>query len=82
MLCIFALALTVSEKLTFNNFGLQKVVQGHGVQFSQLQHSMANVQLYKCLLYNFALNLTISEIKFLKKFDLRKVSQGHGVQFS
>ena len=25
-----------------------KVGQGHGVQFSQLQHSMANVKIYKC----------------------------------
>ena len=41
---IFALALIISE--TKNKmFDLQKVGQGHGMQFSQLQHSMANVKI-------------------------------------
>ena len=43
----FALALTVSEILTFKISYLQKVGQVHGVQFSQC-HSMANVKIYKC----------------------------------
>ena len=31
ILCIFALALTISDVLTFTNFDLQKVGQDHGV---------------------------------------------------
>ena len=44
------------------NAQLQDVGQGHRVQFSQLDHSMANVQIYKCLPHMFALSLTISDI--------------------
>ena len=36
---------------------LQKVGQGHGVQFSQLQHSMLNAKIDKCLPQIFALVL-------------------------
>ena len=43
-------------------FYLQKVGQGHGVQFWQLQRSMANVRIYKLLPAILALALTVSEI--------------------
>ena len=43
----FALALTVSEILTFIFFYIQKVGQGHGVQFLQRRYSMANVRIHK-----------------------------------
>ena len=45
---IFALALTISEILIVKIFDHQDVGQGHGVQFSQWQHSMANIKIYKC----------------------------------
>ena len=45
----FALALTVSEILPFKIVDLEKVGQGHGVQFSQWQQPMANVKIYKIL---------------------------------
>ena len=38
-----ALALTVSEILTFKMFDLQTVDQGHGVKFSSLHHSMTKL---------------------------------------
>ena len=41
---IFVLAFNVSEILTFYNFDLQKVGQGHEEQFL---HSIANVKIYK-----------------------------------
>ena len=47
------------RNITFFIFDIQKVGQGHGVQFSQLSYSMANVKIYKCLAYIFALDLTI-----------------------
>ena len=47
---------------------LEKVGNGHGVQFSQLHHSMTNVKIYKCLQHIFALALTISEIYIFKNF--------------
>ena len=31
----------------FLKFEIENVGQGHGVQFSELQHSMANVNIYK-----------------------------------
>ena len=40
-------------------FNFKKVGQDHGVQFSQLHHSMAKVKIYKCLPYIFALDLTV-----------------------
>ena len=43
--CIFALALTVSEKLTFQIFNLKKVGQGHEEQFSQCCPSLANIEI-------------------------------------
>ena len=60
----FALAPIDSEILIKCQFltYLQKVGQCHGVQFSQLHHSMANVKIYKCLPLIFALALTVSEI--------------------
>ena len=54
----FALALTVSEISFFFIFGLQILGQGHGVQFSQLHHSMANVKIYKRLAHICALSST------------------------
>ena len=39
--------------LTFQLFYLQKVGQGHGIQFSQLRYSMANVKIYKRNLFTF-----------------------------
>ena len=44
--------------ITILKFLPQKVGQGHGVQFSQLHHSMANVKIYKCLPQIFALALS------------------------
>ena len=44
------------------NVYLQKIGQGHGVKFSQLRHSMADVEIYKCLPHIFALAPTVSEI--------------------
>ena len=44
---IFALALTVSEILTFQMFDLLKVGQGHGVQFLQCCPAMANDKICK-----------------------------------
>ena len=41
---------------------LQKVGQGHGVQFSQGCHSMVNIKIYKSRPHIFALALTTSEI--------------------
>ena len=46
--------------LAIKMFDLQQVGQGHGVQFSQLQLSMANVKIYKCLSHIFALALIVS----------------------
>ena len=66
----------------FNFFYLQKVGQGHGVQFSQLHVSMANVKIYKCLPQIFALTLTVSEIYKFKICDLQKIGQGHEMQFA
>ena len=48
--CIFALALTASDR--------QTVGQGHRVQFLQLYHSMANAKIYKCLIFA----LTVPEV--------------------
>ena len=46
----------------FIDITIQKVGQGHGVQFLQLHHLMANVKIYKYLPEIFGLALTISEI--------------------
>ena len=62
-------------------FDLQKVGHGHGVQLSQLHHSMANIQICKRLPHIFALALTVSDIKILS-FELQNIGQGSGVQFS
>ena len=58
---IFALDLTILE-IQFKICYLQKVGQGHEVQFSQLYHLMANVKNYKFLPNIFAQGLTVSEI--------------------
>ena len=44
---IFVPALTASEILIFLTFDLQKVDQGHRVQFMQLYHSIANAKYMK-----------------------------------
>ena len=76
---LVALALIVSEILTFYIFDLQKIGEGDGVQFSQLLHSMTNVIIYnKRHPHIFALALTLSEIYM---FDLQNVGQGYGVNF-
>ena len=58
---IFTLARTfqIYNKI---NLLLYNVGQGRRVQFSQLHHSVANVKIYKYLLYISALALTVSEI--------------------
>ena len=43
----FMLAVTMPEILMFQICYHQKVCQGHGVQFLQWDHLMANVQIYK-----------------------------------
>ena len=48
-----ALARAISEKLTFQICYLQKISQGHGVQFSKLRHSMANVKIYNSIFLHF-----------------------------
>ena len=45
--CIFALALTVFEILTFEIFDLEKVGQGHRVQHWHCRRQIANVKIYK-----------------------------------
>ena len=66
------LALTLSEIKIFNFLDLQKVDQGHGVQFLQLQHSMAIVKFYKCFPHIFAFALTFSEILKFKFLTYKK----------
>ena len=58
----------------FWNFLLSKSRSGHGVQFSQLHDSMANVKIYK---YIFALDLTVCENLIFQTFDIENVGQGH-----
>ena len=58
----FSIAFTVSEIPKFLIYDFQKVGQGHGVQYSLLHHSMANVIIYKCLPHILCLTVTISEI--------------------
>ena len=54
--CIFMLALTISEILTFKMFDLKKVCHGHRVQLSQWSHSMAKIKINKrdCLHFLFS----------------------------
>ena len=56
---MFALALTVSDILTFHIFYIQQVGQSHGVQFSQWRHSMADIKISKCRFLNFVFLLII-----------------------
>ena len=59
---------------------LQKVFQGHGVQFSQLHNSMANyIKIYKCFPHVFVLAPFLRFNNF--NYYLPKVGQGHGVHF-
>ena len=51
--CIFPLALTISEILTFQIFDIKKLGQGQEVQFLQLHNSTANIKIYKCILHSF-----------------------------
>ena len=74
--------ITLSEISIFQKIYLQKVGQGHGVQFSQCQRSMTNAKIYKILAHNFAPALTVSDILKLKMSYLEIVGQGHGVHFS
>ena len=60
LVLLFALAFTVFYIIL--NCDLQKVDQGHRVQFSQLRHSMAKVKIYTCLPHILALALTVSDI--------------------
>ena len=60
---------------------LQKIGQGHEVQFSKLNHSMANVKFYKCLQHTLRQLLTFQRYKNFK-FCPSKIGQGHRVQFS
>ena len=57
-----AIALTVSEILTFQICDLENLGQGHTGQHSQWSHSMANINLYKCHTTSFSLALTVFEI--------------------
>ena len=43
----FALAVTISKTLTFQNFDFEKVGQSHGPQVLQDCHSMGNIKIYK-----------------------------------
>ena len=63
---IIALALSVSEILTFYDF--QKSMWRSRVKFSQLHHSMAIVKICKCLPYIFALAVTVSDLKIFNFF--------------
>ena len=70
---IYALALTVSE-IYFQFFLSKKIGKSHGVQFSQLDHSMENVKICKCLPHIPALALTVSEIYKCFIFTSKKSS--------
>ena len=60
----FAIALTVSEK--FKLLILEsRLLQGHGVQFSQRHHSLANVKIYKGIPAHYAIVLTVSDTTIL-----------------
>ena len=63
VLCIFVLALTVSEILTFLNFDLHKVRESN---FFTMTLFEANVKIYKCATHTFMLALTNSKIYKLK----------------
>ena len=61
---LYTQALTVSKILKFQIFYFQKVDQDHVLQFSQLRHSMANVNINKNS-HICALVLTVLKIKIL-----------------
>ena len=70
---IFALALTLSEMLTFKIVYLQKVDQGNRAQFSQCCPLMAHIEIDKSHPMHFSLALTISETLIFHIFYLQKV---------
>ena len=50
------------KDIKISNFYYQKLRQGHGMQFSQLNNPMVNVKTTKSLPHIFALALTVSKI--------------------
>ena len=65
---IFAITLTISDILKIQNLFIQKVGQGHGVQFSQWYHSVLKGQVHKYLPHIFPLVLIVSDI--LKEMNI------------
>ena len=51
------------------------------MHFSQLHHSIADVEIYKCLSHIFALLLPFHKYTIFKQIYLQKVGQGHKLQF-
>ena len=78
----FASALTVSKIKILLTLRSSKSRWRSRSTIVAWQRSIANVKMYRRLLYIFALALTVSEILKFKMFDLQKVRQGNGVQFS
>ena len=72
-ICMFELALMVSEILMFQICYFQKVGQGHEYIFSQCRCSMANVKIYKSRLMHFHASLTVSDILTFQFCYLQKV---------
>ena len=79
---IFALALIISEILTFQIFYLGKVGHGLGVQLLQWWYSMANIKICKRYTLHFSFAFTIFELLTFQLFDFEKVGQGHWIQTS
>ena len=70
ILCIFALALAVSEIIAFLKFEFQKVSQGHRVQFSQWPFD-GKWEIPQKTITHFAIALTVSEILTFLISDLQ-----------
>ena len=68
------------KMFTFQIVDLQKVAQGHTMQFSKCFHSIANIKVYKNRPKNFC--SSVSEILMFKICHFRKIGQDHRVQFS
>ena len=66
----FCASFHIFRDINILNFDLQKVVQDHEYFFSQLQHSMVNIKIYKCPAHIFALahTVSVSEIYFFLEF--------------
>ena len=73
---------TLQICLKIEMFNLHKVGQGHGVQFLQIHHSMANIKMYTCLPQIFTLALNFSELYKFLMFNFQKIVQGHALTFS